>query len=188
MWRPYSIANAPRPDSVLEFHVRAAGASGLSAALVRRLRAGDIIRLSQPLGSMTLVHDSTRDIVCVAGGTGLAPVKAMVEQLGRENGNRWVYLFLGARTREGLYDLAALNRFAARHPWLSIVAACSAEPGYPGDRGPINEVVERYGPWAEHEFFVSGPPGMVRATLGTLSRLRVPHQLVHYDAVAEPAP
>jgi len=125
LWRTYSVASAPRKDGTMEFHVRALGAGWVSSALVRRLKVGDMIRLAAPMGSMMLDRKSTRDIVCVAGGTGLAPIKALVEELTRYNRTRWVHLFFGAKHRDDLYDLDELNRLAARYPWLSVVPACS---------------------------------------------------------------
>ncbi len=185
LWRVYSMANAPRDDGVMEFHVRAIGAGWVSSALVRRLRAGDMIRLASPMGTMTLDRKSSRDIVCVAGGTGLAPVKALIQELTRYNRTRWVHLFYGARNRDDLYDLAELNRMAARYPWLSVVPAVSEDPSYPGEQGRISDVVARYGPWAEHEFFVSGSPGMVKSTLRRLAELQVPSIRIKYDAFGD---
>ena len=184
MWRTYSIANAPRADGTLEFHVRAPSDGWVSGALVRRTAVGDLVRLGPPMGTMTLEFDSDREVVLVAGGTGLAPIKALLDQLTQYNGNRFVHLFVGSRDRDDLYDMPALNRFAARHGWLSVVPACSDDAGYVGERGPVNEVLERYGPWAEHDFFVCGAPGMVRATLGTLSRLGVPARRIRYDSLS----
>jgi NAD(P)H-flavin reductase/hemoglobin-like flavoprotein len=185
LWRVYSMANAPDSDQTLEFHVRAVGAGWVSSALVRRIRAGDMIRLAAPMGSMTLDRRSTRDIVCVAGGTGLAPIKALVQELTRYNRTRWVHVFFGAKHRDDLYDLAELNRLAARHPWLSVVPACSEDPTFVGEQGAIAEVVARYGPWQEHEFFVSGSPAMVRSTLRTLAELQVPTVRIKYDAFGD---
>jgi NAD(P)H-flavin reductase/hemoglobin-like flavoprotein len=185
LWRVYSMANAPREDGVLTFHIRAIGAGWVSSALVRRVRPGDMIRLASPMGSMTLDRKSARDIVCVAGGTGLAPIKALIEELTRYNRTRWVHLFFGARNREDLYDLAELNRMAARYPWLSVVPAVSEDPSFPGEQGKIADVVARYGPWAEHEFFVCGAPGMVKATLRRLAELQVPSVRIKYDAFGD---
>ncbi len=181
LWRPYSIANAPRPDGLLDFHVRARDAGWVSGALVRRLRVGDAIRLADPTGSLCVDRQSTRDIVCVAGGTGIAPIKALIEELTRFNRTRWVHLFVGARDREGLYDLPALTGLAARHPWLSVVPVCSDEPDFPGECGLVSEVMRAYGPWEQHDFFVAGPPAMMRATLRTLAGLRVPSVRINYD-------
>jgi NAD(P)H-flavin reductase/hemoglobin-like flavoprotein len=185
LWRVYSMANAPRRDGTMEFHVRALGAGWVSSALVRRVKVGDMIRLAAPMGSMTLDRKSTRDIVCVAGGTGLAPIKALVEELTRYNRTRWVHLFFGARHRDDLYDLAALNRLAARYPWLSVVPAVSEDPGHGGEQGNISDVVARYGPWKEHDFFVCGSPAMVKATLRRLAELQIPSIRIKYDVFGE---
>jgi NAD(P)H-flavin reductase/hemoglobin-like flavoprotein len=185
LWRVYSAANAPRKDGSIEFHVRALGAGWVSSALVRRVQAGDMVRLAAPMGSMLLDRRSTRDIVCVAGGTGLAPIKALIEELTRYNRTRWVHVFFGARDRDDLYDLAALNRLAAAYPWLSVVPACSQDLNFPGEHGDINEVVARYGPWQDHDFFVSGSPGMVRATLRTLAEMQVPAMRIKYDSFGD---
>jgi NAD(P)H-flavin reductase/hemoglobin-like flavoprotein len=183
MWRLYSPANAPRRDHSLDFHVRAAGAGWVSSALVRRLRVGDMLRLASPAGSMVLDRRSARDTVFVAGGTGLAPVKSLLEELTRYNRTRWAHVFYGARTRDDLYDLADLTRLAGRYPWLSVVPACSEDPAFDGERGPIPEVVARYGPWNDHDFFVAGSPAMIRATLRTLSALRIPSVRIRHDPI-----
>ncbi|BCJ43487.1 flavohemoprotein [Actinoplanes ianthinogenes] len=185
LWRTYSPANAPRRDNSLEFHVRALGAGWVSSALVRRLKVGDMIKLAAPMGSMTLDRRSTRDAVFVAGGTGLAPVKSLLEELTRYNRTRWVHVFFGARNRDDLYDLADLNRLAARYPWLSVVTACSEDPTFPGEQGNISDIVARYGPWNEHDFFVSGSGPMVKATLKTLAELQVPSMRIKYDSFSE---
>jgi NAD(P)H-flavin reductase/hemoglobin-like flavoprotein len=182
-WRTYSIANAPRGDGTLEFHVRAPGHGWVSSSMVHQLRVGDRLRISPPMGSMTLDHSGDREIVCVADGTGLAPMKALVEELSRLGRTRWVHVFVGARDRDDFYDLPALQRLASRVPWLTVVPSCRDDPEYPGERGLVNDVVERFGPWPEHDFFVSGSPGMVRATLVTLAGLSVPAARINYDAI-----
>jgi NAD(P)H-flavin reductase/hemoglobin-like flavoprotein len=185
VWRVYSPANAPRPDGSITFHVRSLGAGWVSGALVRRVKVGDMIRLAAPMGSMTLDRGSTRDIVCVAGGTGLAPLKALVEELAQYNRTRWVHMFVGARTREDLYDLADINRLAAVNPWLSVVPAVSESRDFAGEIGPVSDVMARYGPFDQHDFFVSGPAAMVRVTLRKLNEMKVPSVRVKYDAFGE---
>jgi NAD(P)H-flavin reductase/hemoglobin-like flavoprotein len=179
-WRQYSIANAPRRDGLMEFHVRTVGAGWVSGALVRKLKPGDMLKLASPVGAMTVNRKSTRDIVCVAGGTGLAPIKAIVQEFTRFNRTRWVHVFFGARSEEGLYDLPDLARLAARYPWLSVVPACNSR-GYHGERGNISTILGRYGPWKGHDFFVSGPPAMVRATLQGLTESGVPAERIKFD-------
>jgi NAD(P)H-flavin reductase len=144
-----------------------------------------MVRLGAPMGSMTLDRRSNRDIVCVAGGTGLAPIKAIIEELTKANRTRWVHVFFGGRTRDDLYDLACLHRLAARYPWLSVVAACSDDPDYDGEHGSIADIVARNGPWRDHDFYVSGSPPMVRSTLRTVAEMQVPPIRVRYDAFGD---
>src|SRR6266498_2626615 len=118
LWRVYSMANAPRKDGLMEFHIRALGAGWVSSALVWRLKPGDMIRLAAPMGSMVLDRHSTRDIVCVAGGTGLAPIKALVEELTQYNRTRGEHVFFGsgspAMVKSTLRTLAELQVPAIR--------------------------------------------------------------------------
>jgi NAD(P)H-flavin reductase/hemoglobin-like flavoprotein len=185
LWRMYSPANAMREDNTLDFHIRAIGAGWVSSALVRKLKPGDMIRLAAPMGSMTLDRRSSRDLVFVAGGTGLAPIKALIEEVGRFNRNRWVHVFFGVKDRDDLYDLEALTELASRHPWLQVVTACSDDPTWDGERGNISEVIARHGPWDNHDFFVSGSPRMVKATMRTLAEMQVPSMRVKYDAFGD---
>jgi NAD(P)H-flavin reductase/hemoglobin-like flavoprotein len=182
LWRVYSVANAPRPDGSMDFHVRALGAGWVSSALVWRLKPGDMVKLAAPTGSMTLDPTSTRDIVCLAGGTGLAPMKALVDELTRDNAGRRVHLFFGARHRDDLYDLAELAALATRYPWLTVVPAVSEDPGWIGEHGTVAEVALRYGPWQDHDVYVCGPAAMVKATLRRLAELQIPAPHIRYDA------
>jgi NAD(P)H-flavin reductase/hemoglobin-like flavoprotein len=185
LWRVYSPANAPRKDGTITFHVRSLGAGWVSGALVRRLKVGDMVRLAAPMGSMTLDRGSTRDIVCVAGGTGLAPLKALVEELTQYNRTRWVHMFYGARNRDDFYDLPDLNRLATENPWLSVVPAAADERGFNGEVGNIADVMARYGPFDQHDFFVSGSAAMVKATQRKLAEMRVPSVRIKYDAFGD---
>ncbi len=114
VWRPNSVACRPREDGLLSFHVRAVPGGWVSNALVYRAFPGDELVLGPPLGTMTLASAGRRDLLCVAGGTGLSPVKAIIEQAVRDSATcpRQVFLFCGARTREELYDLPDLYRLS----------------------------------------------------------------------------
>lgn len=164
LWRFYSMANAPRPDSTMDFHVRMLDGGSLSSHLTRGLAVGARLRLGSPVGTLTYDTGSGRDILLVAGSTGLAPLKAIVEQVGGLADPPRVHLFFGASTADGLYDLPDLEKLAARCPWLTVVPAVSREPGYQGERGSLPDVVARSGTWREHDAYISGPTGMVEAT------------------------
>ena len=165
--------------------MRAQGAGWVSGALVRRLRPGELIKLGAPMGSMTLDHRSRRDIVCVAGGIGLAPVKALLDELARFNRTRFVYLFRGVRTRDDFYDCDHMSALVQRCPWLTVVRAVSDDPTFPdAEHGTLDEVVARHGPWPEHDFFISGSDRMVASTLRKITQMKVPMARVRYDTFA----
>jgi NAD(P)H-flavin reductase len=173
-WRTYSMATAPSADGLLEFHVRALANGWVSGPLVWRAQVGDQLRIGAPMGDMRIDQESRRDILMVAGGTGLAPVKAMVDGMARWNTARSVTLFFGARRAGDLYDMGPLHRMAAMNPWLTVVPVVSEDPSFNGEQGLLPDAVARRGSWGDHDVFVSGSPAMTRATVARLMTLGVP--------------
>jgi NAD(P)H-flavin reductase/hemoglobin-like flavoprotein len=183
LWRPYSIANAPRPDNLLTFHVRAVADGWVSTTLVRHTEPGDVLRLGPPAGSMRVEPGDGPDLVLVAGGTGLAPLRAIVEDMAEWNGDRAVHLFFGARRAEELYDMPTLNALSGRHPWLTVVPAVSDDASYAGRRGLVSDVAADYRPWTDREVLVSGSAAMIRATVARFRTRQVPVEQIRYDPV-----
>ncbi|WP_037781487.1 MULTISPECIES: globin domain-containing protein [Kitasatospora] len=182
-WRQYSMGCAPRADNELEFHVRRTGPGGVSAALVGSTAVGDRLRLGPPRGTL-MPEDDTRDLLLVAGGTGLAPMKAIVERLveHRPRGQR-VHLFVGARNRDELYDWPALAELGLRKPWLELVPVTEGggDPIAPGGR--LAEAVGRAADWSEHRACVSGPAGLVDEVRTRLAAAGLPAARIHHDPV-----
>lgn len=171
LWRYYSMANAPRPDNTVDFHVRLVDGGPVSTMLVRGVGVGDQVRMGAPVGTLTLDSDSERDILLAAGSTGLAPLKAILEQVaGRAEPPR-VHLFFGARTRDSLYDLESLGKLAAERPWLTVVPAVSDERVADVEPGTLSDVIARRGPWTGHDAYLCGPPAMVTHTAERLVQL-----------------
>ncbi|MDJ0380407.1 FAD-binding oxidoreductase [Streptomyces sp. G-G2] len=184
-WRYYSPANAPRPDGTLTFHVRAVNGGSVSDALVRRSAVGDVLQLGAPMGDMVLDAAVHRDLLCVAGGTGLAPIRAIVEEVARRGGRHRVDLFLGARTGAELYGVDDMLRMAQQHHWLSIRGAVSHEY-IPGIRGSLPQVLAEYGPWYQHDAFLSGPAPMVVSASETLTLHGTLPERIHHDPFETP--
>jgi NAD(P)H-flavin reductase len=109
-WRPCSVACRPPEDGLMIFHVKAIPGGWVSNALVHLAEPGDELILGPALGTMTLGLAGGRDLLCVAGGTGLSPIKAIIEEAirGSTACPRQIHLCYGARTREELYDLPDL--------------------------------------------------------------------------------
>ncbi|GAA0607477.1 FAD-binding oxidoreductase [Sporichthya brevicatena] len=182
VWRNYSMATAPNKDNLLEFHVRKVDAGWVSTALVRKARPGDVVRIGHATGTMTADRTSDRDLVCIAGGTGLAPMKAIIEDMGRWNWYRRVHLFVGARTVEDLYDLAAINSLARAYEWLNVVPAISDQPDFPGEQGVAVDVALRHGDWRNHDVFISGSAPMVRNSIDRLLISGVSLSRIRFDS------
>ncbi|SDG72849.1 NAD(P)H-flavin reductase [Sinosporangium album] len=183
VWRAFSIANAPRQDNTITLHVRAVTGGWVSSALVRHTRVGDMLALGPPLGTMA-PPSAERDVLCMAGGTGLAPLKAVVEHVMASGRRPNVHLLYGARTSAELYDLPALARMEAAFPWLRVVPVVSDEPGYGGLRGNLPEIALRFGPWTEHDIYLCGPTTMVNESVRLLQDNGVPLSRIHRDSVS----
>ena len=188
LWRYYSPANAPRPDGLMEIHVKSRDGGPVSSALVRRVGVGDVLRLGPPVGHLALHEDSDRDLLLVAGGMGLAPLKALIDQIARKGPARRVDLFAGFRTEDQIYDRADLQRLEQENPWLTVTYAVSEDKVSGLEHGEIGDVVMRHGPWLSREVCVAGPAVMVEDTVARLLQHGVPKQRMSSEVFAPSRP
>jgi NAD(P)H-flavin reductase/hemoglobin-like flavoprotein len=187
LWRYLSPATAPDPGGLLEFHVRSVPGGWVSRALVAHARAGDRWRIGPPMGRMHVPADSGRDLLLVAGGTGYAPIRAVLEDLARRPVRPRTQVFVGGRVREDLYDLDGLRELSYRHPWLDVVAVveqgddADGGGGAPVERGTLADVVTGYGAWADRDVLVCGSPAMIRSTVARMLVAGTPLDRIRYD-------
>jgi NAD(P)H-flavin reductase len=165
VWRPYSMANAPRRDNTLDFHVRRVSGGAVSTALTEQVRPGGRLRLGPAIGTMALPARPRRDLLCVAGGTGWAPVKAIIEANAALPAPRAVTLFLSARSEAEVYDIDDLERLAKASPWLDVVAVLPPVGTGPEEAGAeLLRELDGYAPrLLGREVYISGPPVMTWA-------------------------
>jgi NAD(P)H-flavin reductase len=118
----------------------------------------------------------------VAGSTGLAPLKAIVDQLTSVPQPPKVQLFFGARQPDGLYDLDSLEKLAAQHSWLTVTPVVAAGPRkFPGETGNLPDVVTRHGDWLQHEAYIAGPSQMVQDTADRLTAAGMARDQIHIE-------
>jgi CDP-4-dehydro-6-deoxyglucose reductase len=165
--RAFSLANAPHDDKLLQLHIRRMGSGGFTDHVFSAMKERDMLRIAGPFGSFTLREDSAKPIVLVAGGTGFAPIKAIVEHALAERTQRKMTLYWGGGTRADLYLLALAEGWAEAHANVDFVPVLSASPpdaSWRGRTGLVHAaVLDDFADLSAHQVYVCGPPAMVAA-------------------------
>jgi NAD(P)H-flavin reductase/hemoglobin-like flavoprotein len=183
VWRNFSIANAPRENGLIDLHVRGVRGGMVSGSLVHNTRPGDTVLLGQACGEMTASADQDAGLLCIAGGTGLAPVKAIIEGVinaSKPGRRREIVLFFGARCSEDLYDLRDLRVLEWIYSPLTVIPVVSQQEEFDGINGSLPDVAARYAKCEGREIFVSGPEPMVQRAVALLADRVQPGQ-IRYD-------
>jgi NAD(P)H-flavin reductase len=154
----------------------------VSRSIVGHTQVGDIWRIGPPMGVMTVDRQSGRNVLMVAGGTGTAPMRAILEDLSRWGENPQVTIFVGGRTRADLYDLDTLTAIAATNPWLTVIPVVESYRGMAGvEHGTLADAVTRFGAWPDHDVLLCGSPSMIRATVSRMLVAGTPLDRITYD-------
>ncbi len=189
--RSYSVANAPHAGSQIELHVRHVPGGLFSEALFRTLREGALLKIEGPLGRF-LYQTGSEPVIFIAGGTGFAPIKAMLAQALGEDSPRALHLYWGARDAAGIYEEALLRDWADRHARLKVHTVLSETASVPGPHraGWVHEAVLADHPdLAPFAIYAAGPPAMIAAIQRTFPAHGVlPEQLRldSFDYAVEP--
>ena len=163
--RAFSLANCPADDEFLVLHIRHVPGGAFSGHVFEELEERALLRLQGPLGSFHLRTGSDRPVVLLAGGTGFAPIKAIIENALLGPLRREMHLYWGVRSERDLYLPNLPREWASAHPRLHFVPVLS-EPGpdWRGRAGLVHEAVLADIPdLSGHEVYASGPPPMVTA-------------------------
>lgn len=181
--RDYSMANRPG-ERLLEFHIRRMTAGGVSAHVADRLRLGDAVALEGPFGTAHLRDEHQGPILAVAAGSGLAPIKSIVETALARQATRRVRLYFGARAARDLYLADHFAALAARHPDFRFVPVLSEPAGPTAFRtGLVQEAAaEALATLAGAKAYLAGPPAMVEAASRLLRERGLPPGDIHADA------
>ena len=165
--RSFSIANPPQQADVLELHVRKVDGGSFTAHVFQGMKPRDILRLEGPLGTFFLREESQRPIVMVAGGTGFAPMKSIVEHAIASGVQRPITLYWGARNREGLYMDALARGWVDALPgfcYIPVLSEAGAADAWRGRTGLVHHAVMADLPdLSGHEVYACGAPAMIDA-------------------------
>jgi CDP-4-dehydro-6-deoxyglucose reductase len=190
--RSFSLANAPN-GSTMELHIRVAPGGRFAHWAAHEMPERAILRFEGPLGAFYLrepdpdpvaASPATRPIVMMAGGTGVAPIHAMLEGLIASGNARAVHLYWGVRAQRDLYLQTRLLQWTQEHAWLRYTPVLSeADADWTGATGFVHEaVLQRYPDLHGHEVYLSGPPVMVRAGKQAFAAAGVDPDHLFYDS------
>jgi CDP-4-dehydro-6-deoxyglucose reductase len=182
--RPFSIANGPQADGMIELHVRHVAGGGFTSWVDHALKVGDHLRIEGPLGTFVPREDSERPMVFMAGGTGFAPVKAIVEHFIALGTRRPMALYWGARNATDLYLRPLAERWAHELPNLQFHAVVSDPEQDDGLRpGLVHHAVLADQPdLSGHDLYMSGPPAMIDAAHPLFLDAGLPEDRLYYDS------
>ena len=193
--RAFSFANAPRDDAFIELHVRLIPGGRFTTHVFDKMKVGDTLPLEGPLGRFTL-RDSDRPILFVAGATGFAPIKSIVEDAFQRGIRRPMVLYWGVRHRDDLYMLDLAETWAREHDNFRVVAVLSdsrPDDGWAGRRGMVHEaMLEDHPDLSGYEVYACGSVKMVEAAVPAFLAQGLGESFCFSDAftptAARPAP
>ena len=179
--RDFSMANPPRESDGAQLHIRYVPGGAFTSYVFERLQRGDRLKLEIPFGDFTL-RESSKPILFVAGSTGFAPIRSIIEDMLNRNIRRDVMLYWGARTRAGLYSELP-RKWAAGNPCFKYVPVISDAPE-PGIRHNLvhKAVLEDHPRLAGYEAYVCGVPVMTQAAKNEFIAAGLPEDEFFADA------
>lgn len=185
--RSFSLANAPHDDAVLQLHIRHVPGGAFTEQVFSTMKLRDILRFNGPHGSFYLREDSAKPVILLAGGTGFAPIKAIVEHAIAENCQRPLHIYWGAKARVDLYQHALPERWAAEHAHISYVPVLSEpapDDGWTGRTGFVHHaVLADFPDLSGYQVYACGSPAMIdNAKRDLVERCGLPAEEFFADA------
>lgn len=183
--RAYSLASNASEKNYVEMLIRYVPNGQATTFVHKALEENDKIILTGPYGDFFLQEDSERPIVCIAGGSGKAPIRSILFRLKELGMTRKVKYFFGARAVRDLYYTEELMQLQKEFPNFEYIPALSEpleEDHWEGATGLITDVLDRMtGDLSEHEAYLCGSPGMIDACIKVLNKHDIKTENVYYD-------
>ena len=163
--RSFSFATAPHAGGDIELQIRLVPGGRFTTHVFKDMQVGEIIEFEGPLGSFYLREDSDKPMIFVAGATGFAPVKSMLEHAFHAGVERDMVLYWGVRSKKDLYLADLPERWAAEHPnfhFVPVLSAPRAEDRWRGRTGLVHEaILADYPDLSGHQLYACGSVQMV---------------------------
>jgi CDP-4-dehydro-6-deoxyglucose reductase len=183
--RSFSLASPPHDSTLIELHVRHVRGGNFTESLFGELREGALLRIEGPIGQF-VYREESHPALLIAGGTGFAPLKAIVRHVLERDSKRELHLYWGARTPADLYEEELVNEWVRRYPQLHFRAVLSESAGEAAAHrrtGFVHEAVLADHPsLAQYAVYAAGPPAMIEAIRTTFPARGLPPDRLHFDS------
>ena len=184
--RSFSLANAPHDDALLQLHIRHVPGGLFTDQVFSTMKVRDILRFNGPHGSFYLREDSKKPMIFLAGGTGFAPIKALVEHAIAENCTRPIHIYWGAKARVDLYMPDLPEQWAAAHAnieFVPVLAEPAADDAWTGRTGLVHQsVTVDHQNLSDFQVYACGSPGMIDAAKRDFLAAGLPEEEFFADA------
>jgi benzoate/toluate 1,2-dioxygenase reductase component len=178
--RSYSFSSMPR-DGVVQFLVRNIPGGLMSSYLAERAKAGDSVTIAGPMGSFYL-RDVTRPVLFLAGGTGLAPFLAMLEELERTTPTQPIHMVYAVTNDADLVEVSTLEAFAASIPGFTFtMVVAAADSAHPQKGYVTHHLPDAALNGGDVDVYLCGPPPMVDAVRAYLKDKQIAPANFHYE-------
>jgi NAD(P)H-flavin reductase len=190
--RSFSFANAPHDDGLIQLHIRHIPGGRFTTHVFAQMKEGDELNFEGPLGSFYLRDDSDMPVIFVAGATGFAPVKSMLEHAFHIGTKRRLILYWGARKREDLYMADLAERWQREHDsftFVPVLSEAGAEDGWQGRVGMVHEaILQDHADLSGFQIYACGSLQMLQAARPTFLAQGLPEDACFSDAFTLSAP
>ena len=187
VYRTYSMSSDPFAADEIELEIRYVPEGICTTFVHQHLKEGDELTINGPYGEF-LRSDTNRPMICIAGGSGMAPIKSMLIDMSRDLINRNARYFFGARSKRDLFLLDEMKQLEKDLPDFRFIPALSEpepEDHWEGETGLITDVVDRHIENAsEMEAYLCGSPLMIDACIEVLKKNGMTEENIFYDKFA----
>lgn len=182
--RAYSIASNPKETNTIELIIRMVPKGEATTFVHFALDVGDKVNITGPFGDFYL-RETDAEMICIAGGSGKAPIRAILAYLKDKGMNRKVKYFFGAKSKKDLYYTEEFKELQKEFPNFEYIPALSEphpDDKWDGEVGLITDVVDRLtGDLSKAEAYLCGSPGMINACIRVLNKHDIKDENVFYD-------
>lgn len=184
VYRAYSMSSVPSMQNIIEMEVRLVPDGICTTYVHNHLKVGDSMTVNGPYGDFHL-SDNDKEMICIAGGSGMAPLKSILYDMREKEIKRKATYFFGAKSKRDLFLLDEMQQLEKDLHEFKFIAALSEpqpEDDWDGETGLITEVVDRHtGDLSNAEAYLCGSPFMIDACIIVLKNHGMPEENIFYD-------